>query len=105
MNIIILRLRYSLKLSQNDMALMLGISRSTLVRIERGEISPKANIIKKLSILSGKEISYFYHYEDKHIKKIQNIITENNIDNELLSLLINKIEEGIISDIYDKKTL
>ncbi|WP_279143370.1 helix-turn-helix domain-containing protein [Photobacterium phosphoreum] len=105
MNIIILRLRYSLKLSQNDMALMLGISRSTLVRIERGEISPKANIIKKLSILSGKEISYFYHSEDKHIKKIQNIITENNIDNELLSLLINKIEEGIISDIYDKKTL
>ena len=87
------------------MALMLGISRSTLVRIERGEISPKANIIKKLSILSGKEISYFYHSEDKHIKKIQNIITENNIDNELLSLLINKIEEGIISDIYDKKTL
>ncbi|PSW34487.1 hypothetical protein C9J21_03835 [Photobacterium phosphoreum] len=105
MNIIILRLRYSLKLSQNDMALVLGISRSTLVRIERGEISPKANIIKKLSILSGKEISYFYHSEDKHIKKIQNIITENNIDNELLSLLINKIEEGIISDIYDKKTL
>ncbi|PSU24804.1 hypothetical protein CTM96_11270 [Photobacterium phosphoreum] len=105
MNIIILRLRYSLKLSQNDMALVLGISRSTLVRIERGEISPKANIIKKLSILSGKEISYFYHSEDKHIKKTQNIITENNIDNELLSLLINKIEEGIISDIYDKKTL
>ncbi|KJG14315.1 hypothetical protein UB37_15285 [Photobacterium iliopiscarium] len=93
MNIIILRLRYSLKLSQNDMAFALGISRSTLVRIERGEILPKADIIKKLSILSGKEISYFYHSEDKHIKKIQNIITEHNVSNDILSLLIKQIEE------------
>lgn len=46
MNIKILRLRYSLKLSQSDMALALGISRSTLVRIERGDISTKADIIK-----------------------------------------------------------
>lgn len=83
MNIIILRLRYSLKLSQKDMALVLGISRSTLVRIERGDISPKADIITKLSILSGKEISYFYHSEDKHIKKIKDIIIKNNVNNKL----------------------
>ncbi len=51
------------------MAFALGISRSTLVRIERGQISPKADIIKKLSLLSEMEISYFYHSEDKYIKK------------------------------------
>lgn len=83
MNIIILRLRYSLKLSQKDMALVLGISRSTLVRIERGDISPKADIITKLSILFGKEISYFYHSEDKHIKKTKDIIIKNNVNNKL----------------------
>lgn len=94
MNIIILRLRYSLKLSQKDMALVLGISRSTLVRIERGDISPKADIITKLSILSGKEISYFYHSEDKHIKKIKDIIIKNNVNNKTLSLLINQIENN-----------
>ncbi|MEC6831383.1 helix-turn-helix transcriptional regulator [Photobacterium toruni] len=94
MNIIILRLRYSLKLSQKDMALVLGISRSTLVRIERGDISPKADIITKLSILSGKEISYFYHSEDKHIKKIKDIIIKNNVSNKTLSLLINQIENN-----------
>ena len=69
MNLKILRLRYSLKLSQNDMAFVLGLSRSTLIRIERGDISPKANIITKLSILSGQDISYFYHSKDKYIKK------------------------------------
>lgn len=95
MNIIILRLRYSLKLSQNDMALILGISRSTLIRIERGDISPKADIITKLSILSGKKIGYFYYSEDKHIKKIQNIIAKNNINDDILSLLINQIEKNI----------
>ena len=51
------------------MAFVLGLSRSTLIRIERGDISPKANIITKLSILSGQDISYFYHSEDKYIKK------------------------------------
>ncbi|WP_256384114.1 helix-turn-helix transcriptional regulator [Photobacterium toruni] len=94
MNIIILRLRYSLKLSQKDMALVLGISRSTLVRIERGDISPEADIITKLSILFGKEISYFYHSEDKHIKKIKDIIIKNNVNNKTLSLLINQIENN-----------
>ncbi|MEC6881310.1 helix-turn-helix domain-containing protein [Photobacterium piscicola] len=98
MNIKILRLRYSLKLSQSDMALALGISRSTLVRIERGDISPKADIIKKLSILSGKNISYFYHTKDRHIEKIQNILIEKNVSNDILSLLIKQIEEELISD-------
>ncbi|OBU21087.1 helix-turn-helix transcriptional regulator [Photobacterium aquimaris] len=100
MNIKILRLRYSLQLSQNDMALILGISRSTLVRIERGKISPKADIIKKLSLLSGKEISYFYNSEDNFIKRIKEIINDNNlsIDDDILLLLINKIELDIIGD-------
>ncbi|MEC6906707.1 helix-turn-helix transcriptional regulator [Photobacterium piscicola] len=98
MNIKILRLRYSLKLSQNDMALVLGISRSTLVRIERGDISPKADVINKLSVLSGRGISYFYHPQDKYIEKIQNILIEKNVGNEILSLLINQIEEDIVSE-------
>lgn len=100
MNIKILRLRYSLQLSQNDMALILGISRSTLVRIERGKISPKADIIKKLSLLSGKEISYFYNSEDNFIKRIKEIINDNNlsVDDDILLLLINKIELDIIGD-------
>lgn len=81
------------------MALVLGISRSTLVRIERGQISPKADVIKKLSLLSGKEISYFYYSEDKFIKKIQTIITNNNLDaDDILLLLIDKIELDIISN-------
>lgn len=107
MNLKILRLRYSLKLSQNDMAFVLGLSRSTLVRIERGDISPKADIITKLSILSGQDISYFYHSEDKYIKKIKAIIADNNItvDSGILSLLINKIELDTFSEIYDRKTL
>ncbi|OBU29137.1 XRE family transcriptional regulator [Photobacterium kishitanii] len=106
MNIKILRLRYSLKLSQNDMALALGISRSTLVRIERGQISPKADIIKKLSLLSEMEVSYFYHSEDKYIKKIETIITDNNLNaDDVLLLLINKIELDTISEIYDRNTL
>ncbi|WP_087819676.1 helix-turn-helix domain-containing protein [Photobacterium aquimaris] len=100
MNIKILRLRYSLQLSQNDMALILGISRSTLVRIERGQISPKADIIKKLSLLSDKEISYFYNSEDNFIKRIKEIINDNNliVDDDILLLLINKIELDIIGD-------
>lgn len=80
------------------MALALGISRSTLVRIERGDISPKADIISKLSILSGKEISYFYHSEDKYITRIQNTLTENNVNNDILSLLINIIDKEHVSD-------
>ncbi len=82
------------------MALILGISRSTLVRIERGKISPKADIIKKLSLLSGKEISYFYNSEDNFIKRIKEIINDNNlsIDDDILLLLINKIELDIIGD-------
>lgn len=81
------------------MALVLGISRSTLVRIERGQISPKADVIKKLSLLSGKEISYFYYSEDKFIKKTQTIITNNNLDaDDILLLLIDKIELDIISN-------
>ncbi|WP_087843661.1 helix-turn-helix domain-containing protein [Photobacterium malacitanum] len=100
MNIKILRLRYSLQLSQNDMALILGISRSTLVRIERGQISPKADIIKKLSLLSDKEISYFYNSEDNFIKRIKEIINDNNlsVDDDILLLLIKKIELDIIGD-------
>lgn len=100
MNIKILRLRYSLQLSQNDMALILGISRSTLVRIERGQIYPKADIIKKLSLLSDKEISYFYNSEDNFIKRIKEIINDNNlsVDDDILLLLINKIELDIIGD-------
>lgn len=100
MNIKILRLRYSLQLSQNDMALILGMSRSTLVRIERGQISPKADIIKKLSLLSDKEISYFYNSEDNFIKRIKEIINDNNlsVDDDILLLLINKIELDIIGD-------
>lgn len=100
MNIKILRLRYSLQLSQNDMALILGISRSTLVRIERGHISPKADIIKKLSLLSDKEISYFYNSEDNFIKRIKEIINDNNlsVDDDILLLLIKKIELDIIGD-------
>ncbi|SMY15415.1 helix-turn-helix protein [Photobacterium aquimaris] len=82
------------------MALILGISRSTLVRIERGQISPKADIIKKLSLLSDKEISYFYNSEDNFIKRIKEIINDNNliVDDDILLLLINKIELDIIGD-------
>ncbi|SMY32122.1 helix-turn-helix protein [Photobacterium malacitanum] len=82
------------------MALILGISRSTLVRIERGQISPKADIIKKLSLLSDKEISYFYNSEDNFIKRIKEIINDNNlsVDDDILLLLIKKIELDIIGD-------
>ncbi|MEC6898372.1 helix-turn-helix transcriptional regulator [Photobacterium piscicola] len=98
MNIKIIKSRYSLKLSQNKMARLLGISRSTLNNMEKGLVYPKVDIIMKISKLTGKDVNYYYHNEDVYIEKINDIFIVNNLsDNEILDMILlvtNEIKEN-----------
>lgn len=71
MNIKILKARYRLRLSQDGMARLLGISKNTYINIETGKVKPKADVLYKLSNIINKNVAYFYHDQDDFIEKYQ----------------------------------
>lgn len=54
------RLRSATKLSQEGLARRAGVSRMTLVRLERGEISPRYETLESLSKALGVEIAELF---------------------------------------------
>lgn len=76
------------KLTQEDLALKLNISRKTLSGWENGRSSPDLEMTKKLSIYLNKNIDYFFDEPQSIKKKKQMHITKIiNIMNATITLL------------------
>ncbi|PSV24163.1 hypothetical protein C0W28_03840 [Photobacterium kishitanii] len=88
MNIKILKTRYSMKLTQSEMALLLGVSKKRYIRVESGSICPKADFLYNLSGVADKNIAYFYHNQDGALDNIMKILKINGskIDIKILTL-------------------
>ncbi|HIF9077277.1 helix-turn-helix domain-containing protein [Photobacterium damselae] len=88
MNVKILKSRYKLRLSQEGMARLLGISKNAYINIETGKVKPKADVLYKLSKKINKNVAYFYHDQDDFIEKISEVHGLNNNILILFEILI-----------------
>lgn len=98
MNIKILKSRYALNLTQRDMALLLGISRNTYIKIESGIIVPKADLLLKVSKLTNKKITYFYNNEYRNTEKILKLLDSSKGNRKQIMILCEillQVEVGI----------
>lgn len=96
MNIKILQARYGMKLSQREMALLLGVSVKSYISIERGDINPKSDTLCRLSRLCDVNIAYFYRNKNKNVDDILDVLKKNNLKKQVYILfemmLITEIE-------------
>ncbi|KJG59626.1 hypothetical protein UA38_00135 [Photobacterium kishitanii] len=87
MNIKILKSRYALNLTQKDMALLLGVSRNTYVKIESGIVIPKVDLLLKISKLTNKKIAYFYNNEYRNNEKILTLLDSSKGNKKRIMIL------------------
>jgi len=55
---------FSLEMTQEDLARKVGVSRQTIVSIEKGKYSPTLELAFKIADVFGKEISEVFSYQE-----------------------------------------
>lgn len=98
MNNKILKSRYKLRLSQESMARLLGISKNAYINIETGKVKPKADVLYNISNVINKNVTYFYHDQDDFIEKISEMDGLNNNILIFLEILIVSDNEFMTSN-------
>lgn len=91
----IVELRKTHQYTQQDLADLLGVSKSTYIKYERGERKPKYETLFKLSNIFGVSIDYLLGKEESKTKSNE---TEQNVSN-LLNLIS---DTDFIEDIEKK---
>ena len=95
MNIKILQARYGMKLSQREMALLLGVSVRCYISIEQGIVNPRADVLYRLSRLCNVNIAYFYRKKNKNVDDILDVLKKNKFKKQVYILF----EMMLITDI------
>jgi transcriptional regulator with XRE-family HTH domain len=91
-----------MKLTQDEMASLLGMSKKCYINIENGRVSPRADILYILANIINVNVAYFYHDKDRYTGEILSIL-KGNVSNEnsniltLIEIMLNS-EMEIIND-------
>ncbi|SMY15414.1 helix-turn-helix transcriptional regulator [Photobacterium aquimaris] len=95
--------RSELKISQLEMSHLLNVSRQSYIDIENGTRIPRADLLLNISLITNKEISFFYneHNSSKldHIAFLLRNKTDQEKNNylEILESLIQKNKNNHLS--------
>jgi transcriptional regulator with XRE-family HTH domain len=99
------KVRKTLDLTQNQVADKLGISRNTMINIEKGETSIDLTLLDKLAHLYGYSISYFIN-DDEEEKELSFAFraTELNEEDSFITAWGSRVLKNIrdLQEIYEE---
>ncbi|QHQ61263.1 helix-turn-helix domain-containing protein [Anaerocolumna sedimenticola] len=88
-------LRQQKNIPQNDLAQILGVSKSTMSNYERNYSTPDPDILVKLAEYFGVSVDYLFDYEDSRHKF--ELVKENSDYTSSNSTVLTKDEQNVLN--------
>lgn len=98
-------LRLEKKLTQNELAMALGVSNKTISVYEKGTSSPTLETLEKIAAYFNVTIDYLIGYSDKPNPEVETISAELNLSEEAVTAIMlltnNKNKSNLISNLLE----